>query len=76
LEEAVLGELHPVIVEKLQEIVKRLYGMGHRLLLDAERPGEVHFHDPHEPPAGAHCWLRVGVDTVISAGWAGVYSAE
>ena len=76
LQDAVLEELHPVIAEKFREIVGTLNGMGHRLVLDEELPGDITYHDPHEPPGRAHCWLRVGVDAIISAGWVGIWDEE
>jgi hypothetical protein len=71
LEDAVREELHPVIVARFREIAGGLNGLGHHLVLDDEEPGELSYHDPSDPPAGAHRRLRVGVDAIVSAAWPG-----
>ena len=72
LDDAILAEMQPVVAEKLEEIVGRLNGMGHRLTIETDELGDVQYHDQEDPPEGAHCWLRVGADIVISTGWTDV----
>lgn len=65
------NELHIAITSKLLNIVERLNGMGHNLkLYGPPIPGDISYRDAVEDESGYHCKLRVGVDTVISTGYA------
>jgi hypothetical protein len=70
LEAEIQEELHEVIMPKLREIVERLNAMGHQLReYTPPIPGDISFRDDEEKNGGYVCFLRVGVDTIVSVGF-------
>lgn len=70
-------EVHEVVARKMVEIVERLNAMGHRLKLDEDEPSVVSYRDiRQEAPGAERHYLRVAVDTTLSAGYAHMKSAE
>jgi hypothetical protein len=73
LQDEITAELHGALQAGMAEIAERLHGLGHRLSLFEDEVGdmgEVGYHDDHDPPGGAHCWLRIDGTFLASAGWA------
>ena len=71
LAEEVAKELHEVVNAKVIEIVKKLNSMGHSLNPEYEaKIGDISFRDDLSENGKYQCKLRLGVDTVISTGYA------
>jgi hypothetical protein len=71
LQEAVLRELHAVLAPALDVIVVRLNEMGHNLRhYTPPSPGDVSYRDDSEGDRPYRCRLRLGVDIVVSVGFA------
>jgi hypothetical protein len=71
LEDEILQEIHEVIQTKFSEIIEYLNNMGHNLKLkDLAAPGDISFRDDWVDNDGYHCKLRVGIDVVVSTGYA------
>jgi hypothetical protein len=74
LQDDVDAELHTVLLPKFQEIVSKLNAGGHNLTpYDEIQVGDIAYRD--EPTEG-DCHLRLGYDTVVSAGYADTISSE
>jgi hypothetical protein len=70
LEAEIQQELHEVIMPKIVEVVKRLNATGHQLSeYTPPVPGDISFRDDEEKNGSYTCFLRLGVDTVISVGF-------
>jgi hypothetical protein len=70
LEAEVQQELHAVIQPKVREVVARLNALGHRLKeYTPPRPGDISFRDDEERNGRYICFLRLGVDTIMSIGF-------
>jgi hypothetical protein len=70
LEAEVQQELYEVIMPKIREIVGRLNALGHQLKeYTPPIPGDISFRDDREKNGGYMCFLRLGVDTVVSVGF-------
>ena len=76
LAEEVYQQLHRVIEQEMQEIVRKLNSMGHQLKLRASSPGDntfpgdVDYGDDWTDEQGHHYRLRLAVTTVVSTGYA------
>jgi len=71
LAEEVQREMHRVIEAHFLEIIGRLNSMGHSLKPEyPATPGDLPYRDEWEDESGYHCRLRVGLDTVVSTGYA------
>ena len=67
LQDDVTEEIHSAVLAAFQNVVERLNAQGHNLKTDGEiRAGDIPFRD--EPVEG-QCYLRLGCDVVISAGY-------
>lgn len=70
LEAVIQQELHEVIMPKMHEIVGRLNAMGHQLKeYTPPIPGDISFRDDEGKAGGYICYLRLGVDTIVSVGF-------
>ena len=70
LETEIQQELHGIIMPKLYEIVGRLNAMGHQLReYTTPIPGDISFRDDEEKNGDYICFLRLGVDTIVSVGF-------
>ncbi len=72
-----LKELQSVVELPLRHIIERLNQMGHNLTL--EKPaadGDISYKDDCEEDSGYHCKLRLGVDIVVSTGYAHLSSGN
>jgi hypothetical protein len=70
LEREVQEELHGVIIAKVREIVDRLNAMGHMLKeYTPPIPGDIAYRDDQGEGEAYECFLRLGVDTVVSTGF-------
>ncbi|MFO0550975.1 MAG: hypothetical protein U0271_21470 [Polyangiaceae bacterium] len=68
LQDEVQLALHPSILQAVHEVVRALNEMGHSLSeYTPSRAGDLSYRDSSD---GARCKLRVGVDVVISVGYA------
>jgi hypothetical protein len=77
LADEIQQELHKVIEPRFMEIVANLNAMGHDLkLYDQVEPGGIAFRDDMETGSGYKCKLRVAFDTVVSTGYAHLYTDE
>ena len=71
LAEVVAKELHEIVNAKFIEIIKKLNSMGHFLKPEYEaKVGDISFRDDLSENGKYQCKLRLGVDTVISTGYA------
>jgi hypothetical protein len=61
-------EIHEAVLSAFLGVVQRLNAQGHRLTIhDEPRAGDISFRDE---PIDGECYLRLGCDVVISAGYA------
>jgi hypothetical protein len=68
LQDDVTEEIHAEVLAAFLNVVKGLNAQGHNLIPDGEiRAGDISFRD--ESVEG-QCYLRLGCDVVISAGYA------
>ena len=66
-------ELYAVVLPAFLKIVDRLNATGHNLTeYEPVVAGEIAFRDE---PTNGHCYLRLGCDVVISAGYADTMTA-
>ena len=71
LADEIQSELHNVIVKRMEEIKESPNRMGHDLKREyPAKPGDISYRDETMGDDGYHCRLRIGVDTVISTGYA------
>lgn len=69
------AEVHECVPRKMSEIADRLNGLGHHLELEVAVPGEISFWDVRKGGAGEErCHLRMGLDSVVSTGYAHMIS--
>ena len=68
LEDDVTEEIHAVVLAAFQSVVARLNAQGHNLKQYGEiYAGDISYRDE---PIDGECFLRLGCDFVISAGYA------
>lgn len=68
LQDDVTEEIHAAVLATFRDVVERLNEQGHNLKPDGEiRAGDISFRDEH---VEGRCYLRLGCDVVISAGYA------
>lgn len=71
LADEIQKELHKVIETQVLKIIDQLNTMGHCLKLEYPSiPGDISFRDDGTNEKGYYCKLRVGIDTIISTGYA------
>ena len=76
LAEEIQLEMHEVILRRMREVIQTLNDMGHNLQpYGLAMPGEIEFRD-RDPEPRSGCRLRVGLDTVISTGYAHLIHIE
>ena len=75
-ETELLSEFHPIIEEKLKQIVFELNQHGHNLKLYYSEPDDVHYRDDEFCEGKYNCKLRLAVDTIISVGFADILPSE
>ena len=74
LQEDVAKEMHSAVLAAFQQIVGKLNAQGHNLTPYGEiEVGDIPYRDE---PAGQPCYLRLGCDFVISAGYEHTISAS
>ena len=74
LRDDVTEEIHAVVLAAFQNVVESLNARGHKLQPYGEiHPGDIPFRD--ETVEG-QCYLRLGCDVVISAGYADTITAD
>ena len=67
LQDDLVEELHGAMYETFLNLVEGLNAQGHHLApYDETRPGDIAFRDE---PVDGQCYLRLGCDVVISAGY-------
>jgi len=77
LEKEVHKRLHEVVQPAVEEIVARLNGVGHNLTLYYEPvPGDIGYRDDQTVDGRYSCKLRLGVDVVVSIGFADTVDEE
>jgi hypothetical protein len=70
LQDAVLRQLHEVIIARWQQILQQLTALGHELRPYREQvPGDLHVRDDSLDEDGYDCKLRLACDVTISAGF-------
>ncbi len=80
----VYKEVHTNMREYLSEVVMRLNAMGHNLRVNSDfsgnindsYPDDISYRDDWKDETGYHCKLRVAINTVVSTGFAHMYSEE
>jgi hypothetical protein len=71
LADEIQTELHNVIAKRMEEIRELLNRMGHNLKPEyPPKPGDISYRDEATGDDDYPCRLRIGVDTVISTGYA------
>ncbi len=82
LAEEIYKEVHVNLRAYLSEVVMRLNAMGHNLKVESDfpgddsYPGDISYRDDWNDETGYHCKLRVAINTVVSTGFAHMYSEE
>lgn len=78
LQKEVLLELHAALAVAVDQIVRRLNQAGHQLTPYTEpSPGDFSYRDEGRDARGDYfCRLRLGIDVVVSAGFADVTDAD
>jgi len=73
LQEDVTREIHDAVLAAFSRVVEGLNARGHNLGADEIRIGDIAFRDES---ADGQCYLRLGCDVVISAGYSHTITAE
>jgi hypothetical protein len=73
LQEDVTEEIHGAVLAAFSRVVEELNARGHNLKADEIRIGDIAFRDES---ADGQCYLRLGCDVVISAGYSHTLTAE
>ena len=74
LQEDVAKEMHGAVLAAFEQIVSKLDAQGHNLTpYDEIEVGDIAYRDE---PEGEPCYLRLGCDVVISAGYGHTISAS
>lgn len=73
LQDDVAAEIHDVVLATFSRAVGELNARGHNLKADDIRIGDITFRDES---ANGQCFLRLGCDVVISAGYSHTLTAE
>lgn len=77
LADETLKEIHVVAESAFQKIIERLNKMGHNLKLEYSAiPGDISYRDDWKDRSGYHCKLRLGLDIIVSAGYAHLISED
>jgi hypothetical protein len=70
----VTDDIHEAVLSAFQNVVQRLNAQGHSLTpYDEIRAGDISFRDEQ---IDGNCYLRLGCDVVISAGYAHTMTVE
>ena len=72
LQREVLDAIHEDIGRSVREIVSKLNEMGHDLVVEIDAPGDLSFRDD----ATGVSALRLGIDVVVSAGYADTSTSD
>ena len=73
LEDDVTAEIHGEVLAAFSRVVEELNARGHNLKADEINIGDIAFRDES---ADGQCYLRLGCDVVISAGYSHFLTAE
>ena len=74
LQDDVNEELHTAVLPAFLNVVERLNAQGHNLTAyDDIHAGDISFRDE---PADGECYLRLGCDVVISAGYSDTMTVD
>lgn len=70
-------QLHYAIMPELQLIIDKLNSFGHRLKPDDDQiVGDISFRDDNNDHNRYQCKLRIGIDLVVSTGYAHLISPD
>ncbi|HEY7427635.1 MAG TPA: hypothetical protein VH682_25615 [Gemmataceae bacterium] len=71
LEEEIQKDLHILVLNRMQAIVALLNNVDHSLKQYGDvTPGDIAYRDDCESQSGYSCRLRVGIDLIVSCGYA------
>jgi len=70
LQAEVLARMHEIVLPSFQQVVTELNALGHDLRSYAVEAGDISYRDDVETDRGYQCKLRLGLDMVVSAGYA------
>lgn len=73
LQDDVTEEIHGAVLAAFTRVVEALNARGHHLKADEIRIGDIAFRDES---IGGQCYLRLGCDVVISAGYSHTVTAK